>query len=50
METTSKINIPGDNLKKVPDFLIKEILNGKPVYYKGYKEVLAKTKKPDERY
>lgn len=48
METTSKINISGDNLKKVPDFLIKEILDGKPVYYKGYKEVLAKTKKPDD--
>lgn len=30
--------------KNVPDYLIYEIINGKPVYYKGYKDVLKKTK------
>ena len=30
--------------KNVPDYLIYEIINGKPIYYKGYKEVLKKNK------
>lgn len=29
---------------KVPDYLIYEIMDGKPIYYRGYKEVLNKTK------
>lgn len=27
--------------KKVPDALIYEVMDGKPIYYRGYKEVLA---------
>jgi hypothetical protein len=34
--------------KNVPDYLIYEIINGKPVYYKGYKDVLKKTKQAAE--
>lgn len=30
--------------QEIPDYLIYEVLEGKPVYYKGYKEVLAKNK------
>lgn len=30
--------------RKVPDYLIYEIMDGKPIYYKGYREVLAGTK------
>jgi Uma2 family endonuclease len=33
---------------KVPDFLIYEVVDGKPVYYKGYKDVLNKTKTFEE--
>lgn len=29
---------------KVPDYLIYEVIDGKPIYYRGYKEVLNKTK------
>lgn len=32
--------------KKIPDYLIYEIMDGKPIYYKGYKDVLNNTKKP----
>ncbi len=34
--------------KNVPDYLIYEIINGKPVYYKGYKEVIKKNKQAAE--
>lgn len=34
--------------RKVPDYLIKEVLNGKPVYYKGYRSVLFGQKKTEE--
>lgn len=33
---------------KVPDYLIKEVIEGKPVYYKGYKSVLRKEKTLEE--
>ena len=29
--------------RKVPQHLIYEILDGKPVYYKGYREVIQNT-------
>ncbi len=32
--------------QKVPDYLIYEIMDGKPIYYRGYKDVLNNTKKP----
>ncbi|MBK8965807.1 MAG: Uma2 family endonuclease [Lewinellaceae bacterium] len=34
--------------RKVPSYLIKEWVNGIPVYYKGYRDVLNKTKAPEE--
>jgi Putative restriction endonuclease len=33
---------------KVPNYLIYEVVKGKPVYYKGYKDVLNKTKTYEE--
>ncbi len=30
--------------RKIPDYLIREWIDGKPLYYKGYKEVLNKKK------
>ena len=33
---------------KVPEYLIYEVVRGKPVYYKGYKDVLNKTKTFEE--
>src|SRR5690606_26123076 len=32
----------------VPSFLIREVLNGEPIYYKGYQDVLIGTKAFDE--
>lgn len=32
----------------VPDLLVKEVIDGIPVYYKGYRDVLANTKEPEE--
>ncbi len=32
----------------IPDYLIYEIIDGKPIYYRGYKEVLNKTKKLED--
>jgi hypothetical protein len=34
--------------KKVPDRLVYEIMDGKPLYYKGYKDVLRNKKTPEE--
>jgi hypothetical protein len=33
---------------KVPDYLIYEVIKGQPIYYKGYKDVLNKTKTFEE--
>ncbi len=38
------IGIGRKSIKKVPDYLIYEVMDGKPIYYKGYKDVLAGTK------
>lgn len=35
-------------MPKVPDYLIYEVSKGKPIYYKGYKDVLNKTKTFEE--
>jgi hypothetical protein len=32
----------------IPDYLVYEVSKGKPIYYKGYKEVLDKTKTYEE--
>ena len=34
--------------EKIPDYLIKEVMDGIPFYYKGYKDVLNKTKTKEE--
>lgn len=34
--------------RKVPDYLVKEVIDGIPVYYKGYRDVLEKKKTPEE--
>ena len=33
---------------EIPEYLIYEIMDGKPIHYKGYREVLAGTKKFSE--
>lgn len=33
---------------KVPAYLIKEVIDGIPVYYKGYRDVLSKKKNPED--
>ena len=38
-------NIP---IRKVPNYLIAEVIDGKPYYYKGYKQVLTKKKTLDD--
>ena len=35
-------------VRKVPEYLIKEVLDGVPVYYKGYREVLNGKKTKEE--
>lgn len=34
--------------KKVPDYLVKDLIDGVPFYYPGYKQVLSKKKKPED--
>ena len=34
--------------EKVPAYLIKEVIDGIPVYYKGYRDVLSKKKNPED--
>ncbi len=36
--------LPKIPARKIPDFLIHEIIDGKPFYRKGYRDVLGKTK------
>lgn len=33
---------------KIPDYLVYEVVQGKPIYYRGYKDVLNKTKTFEE--
>jgi hypothetical protein len=37
--------VPG---QKIPEYLIYEMPGGKPIYYKGYKDVINKTKTFEE--
>ncbi|WP_338873112.1 hypothetical protein WBJ53_29705 [Spirosoma sp. SC4-14] len=37
-----------DVAQQIPSYLIYETLNGRPLYRKGYKDVLAKRKTPGE--
>ncbi len=41
---TPELDVP----PQIPSYLIYETLNGRPLYRKGYKEVLAKRKNPGE--
>jgi Uma2 family endonuclease len=40
--------LPKIPAKKIPAALIYEVIDGKPIYYKGYREVLNGTKKSSE--
>ncbi|MER0442426.1 Uma2 family endonuclease [Emticicia sp. W12TSBA100-4] len=40
--------LPKIPAKKIPASLIYEVIDGKPIYYKGYREVLGGTKKSSE--
>ncbi len=46
-KSTKKI-LPRIPAKKIPSSLIYEIMDGKPIYYKGYREVIAQTKTKEE--
>ena len=46
METVLRKRYPRQ--PRVPDYLIREVLDGKPVFYKGYKAVLRGQKKKEE--
>lgn len=39
---------PRKKKEKIPDYLIYEIIDGKPFYRKGYKDVMNKTKTLEE--
>lgn len=45
---TTATATPQKKEKKIPDYLVKEVLDGIPVYYKGYRDVLNKTKTFEE--
>lgn len=47
-DTSAGIADKKQKAKKVPDYLIKETIDGIPVYYKGYRDVLSKKKNPEE--
>lgn len=44
MVVTKSPQIVRKSAPKVPDYLIYEVMDGKPIYYKGYKDVLTETK------
>ncbi|RYU96879.1 Uma2 family endonuclease [Emticicia agri] len=46
METT--LLTPKKRERKIPEYLVKEVLNGTPIYYKGYKSVLNGNKTLEE--
>ncbi len=50
METVieKKIKAEKKKVNKIPAYLIKEVMDGIPFYYKGYKDVLNKTKTKEE--
>ncbi|MCB9272699.1 MAG: Uma2 family endonuclease [Lewinellaceae bacterium] len=48
MQATKKKKEEQAGYPEIPSYLIYEVLDGKPVYYRGYKDVLAKTKTLEE--
>ena len=45
LAVSEKIPVPSE---KVPDVLVYEEMDGKPIYYRGYRDVLAKQKNPED--
>jgi hypothetical protein len=43
-----KITLPKISAKKIPQYLIYEVFDGKPIYYKNYRKVLNGTLTPEE--
>ncbi len=48
MIETAAIPVEKTLSEKIPDALVYEEMDGKPIYYRGYRDVLAKQKKPEE--
>ncbi|MEY4903647.1 MAG: hypothetical protein RLZZ292_1462 [Bacteroidota bacterium] len=48
MVATTTITKPPRRSSKIPSYLVREVLNGKSLHYKGYKEVLKGTKSIDK--
>ena len=44
MPTPVTTKTPAKPKRKIPDYLIYEVMDGKPIYYRGYQSVLNKTK------
>jgi Uma2 family endonuclease len=44
MPTPITTKITPKRKRKVPDYLVYEVMDGKPIYYRGYQSVLNKTK------
>lgn len=44
MPTPVTTKITPKRKRKIPDYLVYEVMDGKPIYYKGYQSVLNKTK------
>ncbi|TAD82034.1 MAG: Uma2 family endonuclease [Bacteroidetes bacterium] len=42
------LTTPPRRRKKVPSYLVYEVMDGTPLYYKGYKDVLCNKKTPEE--
>lgn len=48
MIKTATIPVKKFPSEKIPDALVYEEMDGKPIYYRGYRDVLAKQKKPED--
>lgn len=46
MVSTQKITLP-ENKPAIPSSLVYEVLNGRPLYYRGYREVIEKKLNPE---
>jgi hypothetical protein len=44
MPTPITTKTSGKSKRKIPDYLVYEVMDGKPIYYRGYQSVLNKTK------
>ena len=48
MTTRSQVTVKKTGASTIPPELIREIIDGEPVYYKGYRDVLSKKKSIEE--